>query len=261
MKDIKLVALDMDGTLLNSQKKLPPDFITWVKSHKDIKTVISSGRQYYTLLADFEEVKDDIIFSAENGGLVFNKGKCIFQNTMDREKAFEMMKHFSKFPNLAVLLCCVNSAYMLNTKGDAVEEAKRYYKHLTILKHLKECPEIDSIVKMAFYDTNHNSAETFKTFKNYIPEGLKGVVSGTSWMDVANESVNKGTGIQKIQQILHIDRSESMAFGDYMNDYEMLQSVEESYAMANACYEIKVLAKHQTSSNDEDGVMRILRKL
>ena len=47
--NIKLVALDMDGTLLDSDKNLPVDFIPWVRSHKDIKTVIASGRQYYTL--------------------------------------------------------------------------------------------------------------------------------------------------------------------------------------------------------------------
>ena len=47
--NIKLVAVDMDGTLLNSKKEMPEEFIPWVKSHPEIKTVIASGRQYYTL--------------------------------------------------------------------------------------------------------------------------------------------------------------------------------------------------------------------
>ena len=45
----QLVALDMDGTLLDSQKRLPIDFIPWVKNHPQIQTVIASGRQYYAL--------------------------------------------------------------------------------------------------------------------------------------------------------------------------------------------------------------------
>lgn len=46
----KLIALDMDGTLLDSRKNLPKDFIDWVKRHSDVKTVIASGRQYDTLV-------------------------------------------------------------------------------------------------------------------------------------------------------------------------------------------------------------------
>ena len=74
-EDIKLVAIDMDGTLLDSQKKMPEDFIPWVQSHPEIKTVIASGRQYYTLEHDMFPIKDSLIFIAENGGLVFEKGK------------------------------------------------------------------------------------------------------------------------------------------------------------------------------------------
>ena len=54
---LKLVALDMDGTLLDSQKRLPPDFIPWVENHPDIKTIIASGRQYHTLIKDFIVMK------------------------------------------------------------------------------------------------------------------------------------------------------------------------------------------------------------
>lgn len=54
---IQLVALDMDGTLLNSSKQLPADFIDWVRNHPSIQTVISSGRQYYNLVSLFEPVK------------------------------------------------------------------------------------------------------------------------------------------------------------------------------------------------------------
>ena len=69
--NIKLVALDMDGTLLDSNKRQPPDFMDWVKAHPAIKTVIASGRQYYTLVKDFIPIKDQLIYIAENGGIVF----------------------------------------------------------------------------------------------------------------------------------------------------------------------------------------------
>ena len=83
--NIKLVAVDMDGTLLNSKKEMPEEFIPWVKSHPEIKTVIASGRQYYTLERDFLPIRDNLAFIAENGGLVFEKGEIIFKDEIDKQ--------------------------------------------------------------------------------------------------------------------------------------------------------------------------------
>ena len=58
MMNIKLVAVDMDGTLLDSKKRLPEDFIPWVKSHPQVKVAIASGRQYYTLERMFHEIAE-----------------------------------------------------------------------------------------------------------------------------------------------------------------------------------------------------------
>ena len=81
---IRLVALDMDGTLLDSNKNLPPDFMDWVKTHPAIKTVIASGRQYYTLVKDFIPIKDQLIYVAENGGIVFEQDSVIYLNEMQK---------------------------------------------------------------------------------------------------------------------------------------------------------------------------------
>ena len=77
---IQLVALDMDGTLLNSSKQLPADFIDWVRNHPSIQTVISSGRQYYNLVSLFEPVKDQLIYISDNQrrhpGMSFSVVRC-----------------------------------------------------------------------------------------------------------------------------------------------------------------------------------------
>ena len=67
---IKLVATDMDGTLLNDKKELPKDFCSFAASHKDIKMVIASGRQYFNLIKTFPNNADDFIFIADNGAVV-----------------------------------------------------------------------------------------------------------------------------------------------------------------------------------------------
>ena len=82
-----------------------------------------------------------------------------------------------------------------------------------------------------------------------------------SWIDISNRSVNKGAAVTALLQRLSIPSAHAMAFGDYLNDYTLLQSCGESYAMANAHPDLKAIAKHVTASNDEDGVMKILRTL
>lgn len=95
--NIKLVALDMDGTLLNSKKEKPAEFIPWVEKHPEMKVVIASGRQYYTLEKDFMEIRDKLIFIAENGGLVFEKGEVIFKDEMDKQDVLNCIDLIEKF--------------------------------------------------------------------------------------------------------------------------------------------------------------------
>ena len=71
--------------------------------------------------------------------------------------------------------------------------------------------------------------------------------------------VSMRTEIRRIQQKLGISAAECMAFGDYLNDCELLQAVDESYAMENAHPALKALARHIAPSNDENGVMRVVR--
>lgn len=78
-------------------------------------------------------------------------------------------------------------------------------------------------------------------------------------MDVMNADVNKGMALKQIRKSLGISYEETMAFGDYMNDYELLKEAKESYAMGNAHEGIKKIAAHITGTNDEQGVMNVIK--
>ena len=84
---IKFIATDMDGTLLNSKKELSPEFYDVFEELKkrDILFAAASGRQYYTLAKEFNDIKDDMLFIAENGTFVVYKGKELVVNGLDRE--------------------------------------------------------------------------------------------------------------------------------------------------------------------------------
>lgn len=258
--NIKLVALDMDGTLLDSNKKLPGDFMDWVKKHPDIKTVIASGRQYYTLIKDFIPIKDELVYVAENGGLVFERDEIIYSNEMEKEDICKCLERINGLEGATPIVCGARSAYMKEPKESILKEAKMYYDHLQCVEDLYEAALQDIIVKIAIFVEEKKAEPAMEHFAG-LEKHLSAVLSGDSWIDISNCTVNKGIAVAAVQEKYGIDRAESMAFGDYLNDVGLIKSCEESYCMENGHPDLKALAKHMTDSNDNNGVMKVLQRL
>lgn len=260
---IKLVATDMDGTLLNSKKEVPGDFAEWVRRHPDIKTVIASGRQYYTLEKDFRDIRDELLFIAENGALVFDKGAVLYKNVMEERDVLDCIDLIEKIPCATAILCGTRSAYIAE-RARADEDVRRnaamYYERLRYVEKLRSIVGQDDIVKLAVYFRQRQAEGSLHYFGGLRPE-LLAVVSGESWIDVANRSADKGNAVTAIREKYGIAREECMAFGDYLNDLQLLQACGESYCMENGHEKLKEIAKHIAASNDEDGVMKVLRGL
>jgi len=254
----KIVALDMDGTLLDSQKRLPGDFIPWVKSHPQIQTVIASGRQYFALQETFSEIADDLIFLCDNGGFVFEKGEAIYKNVVSDENLAKCLSYIDTLPGVVTFFCGAKAAYVRPTTEAVYKEASHYYARLETVDDLMICAKEDSIVKVAVYVENQEAETLYNEFAD-LGEELAIVLSGCGWIDISNATASKGDAIKIVQQRLGVPRDNSIAFGDYMNDYTLLQECEESYAMSNGHPELKAIAKYIAPSNDEDGVMKILR--
>lgn len=81
------------------------------------------------------------------------------------------------------------------------------------------------------------------------------------WMDCMAQGVNKGQAVKRLQESLEIRPEETMAFGDQLNDIEMLQQAYYSFAVANAREEVRKLARFQADSNKNDGVLKVLKQL
>lgn len=257
---IKLIALDMDGTLLDSNKNLPPDFTGWVKSHPHIRTVIASGRQYYTLAKAFPGICSQMIFAAENGGIVFENETVLYLNEMQKEDILACLQLTAPYGHLTPIVCGAKSAYMKPAKPHILREAEMYYDRLTLTGDLCHAALQDSIIKIAVFADQKSAEASMAHFTGLKPH-LSAVLSGDCWIDVANKTVSKGAAITAIQQKYGISKGECMAFGDYLNDAELLKSCAESYCMANGHPKLKALAKYIADSNDNDGVMKILRQL
>ena len=105
-------------------------------------------------------------------------------------------------------------------------------------------------------------AEEFMKYFENIGEKLTAVLSGASWIDIANKTESKGNAIKAICEKYGIAHTEAMGFGDYLNDMSLLESCGESYCMKNGHPTLKALAKYVTEkTNDENGVMEVLKTL
>lgn len=258
--EIKLVALDMDGTLLDSEKNPPEDFEDWVRSHTEIQTVLASGRQYQTLRNMFPSLEENLLYVSDNGGFVFRNGEMVYNDAMLRENILWCIDTFDGREGLHLILCGAKAGYMRPSPGEAEENARIYYDSLEIVDSLYDYVDKDCIAKVAIFVENGGGEKLYQSMPE-LPEGVSAVLSGESWVDFANDTTSKGSAMEAIQKKLDIQREESMAFGDYLNDCELLLSCAESYAMENAHPELKKYAKYQTASNDDDGVMKVLRTL
>lgn len=258
---IKLIATDMDGTFLDSKKEFSPEFpsVYFDMKEKGIKFAIASGNQYYRLYQKFIPMSSDIIFIAENGAYIAEGEQELYCSVIDRELVNQIVDIIEKTPRIFMIMCGKKGAYVESKYFEYRPEVKKYYCSYAFIDSFEEVD--DEIVKIAIFDPAYNIREFENDIRNKLPQGLKLVTSGNEWMDIMNEDINKGVAMNLIQEKLGIAKEECAAFGDQMNDYELLKEVKYAYAMSNAVDAIKEIAYEVVSSNDEQGVIKKIKEI
>lgn len=256
---VKLIATDMDGTFLNDQNQFPEDFYS-VFNQLEQKGIIfgaASGRQYYNLVERFQEVQDKMLFIAENGSYVIYKGEEIFSNTLNKNDVKELLDIAREIDDIHIVLCGKKSAYFEPMNEKAMSEINKYYTRQQIVDDLLQVD--DEILKISILDFKGAERNSFTHFKAYR-EKLQVTIGGYVWLDIMNDGANKGVAMQKVQEFFNINAQQTMVFGDYLNDLEMMQQAYYSYAMANAHEQIKDIARFKAKTNNEAGVTAVIKE-
>lgn len=254
---IKLVASDIDGTLLPEGKKiLNPeiyDIISELKKH-DIHFVVASGRQLESQELLFAPVAKDISYISENGAICQLYGKRYVISEFDREFAMQIIEELDKRPECKAAISTPSTQYIKSGDEDFYNHMTTHLKyHITKIDNLKDIDE--PIVKIAFLDTVNNEA-SYKHFTELFGEKYKIVNAGNMWIDFVPFDSNKGTALKFMLEQLNLTPEEAICFGDQQNDIEMLEYAGTSYAMAHAKPDIQ---KHAT--NITESVEKTLREL
>ncbi|MDR3272322.1 MAG: Cof-type HAD-IIB family hydrolase, partial [Flavobacteriaceae bacterium] len=237
-KNIKLIAADMDGTLLHSDHSLNPEFFAIFQQLRDLGICFTaaSGRQYASLKSVFERIQNEMYFIAENGGYVTYQNQKLIVQQLDENLIKTAIAVCRNLANTFPVLCGTDIAYI---EDDSFSELIfPFYPRQKLVENLLEVK--DEIVKIAVYNTENAEKKVYPYLEN-LENNYLVKVSGEFWVDVSTKTSNKGFALKQLQKILHISNKETMAFGDYLNDTEMMQEACFSYAMSNAHPELKKL--------------------
>ena len=255
-----MVVSDMDGTLLNSNHEVSNRFFELFEELKkrNILFVAASGRQYASIVHKLEPIKNDILVIAENGALVKDKEQELLVTPIQSHLKNSLLSKIDKVDGAHAMLCGKYNAYFDGKSVPFLEQLKEYYASYEI--HDDFSTVNDEIIKIAVY---HNiSAEDYiYPAMRDLKDQIKVKVSGMHWVDLNHTDANKGFALDKLQKRFNITPEETLVFGDYNNDLEMLQKAKYSFAMENAHPDVLKVANYKTSNNDDFGVERILEKL
>lgn len=264
---IKAIALDIDGTLINSKKMITEATKCAVAEAIDrgIEIIIASGRPYCGVVAYAKELglyeKGGYILSF-NGGQIINckTGEIVYEVHLEEQHKYEICR----------ILKSYDGAIPMTYKGDIllsenVEDAGVLHG-----------AEVNSLILQKVDDLSKNIEHTVGKFilmgePGYIKSiadelsdrlGEMATVcrSESNLLEIMPYGVDKGSALAGFVRKMGLNRSEVMACGDAYNDDTMIEFAGIGVAMGNAFDEIKALADYVTLTNDEDGVAHAIRK-
>ncbi len=260
---IKLIMTDMDGTLLDDNSQLPEGFDEMMAELKKRGVIFgpSSGRQYYSLCDSFPDYVDDFLFLAENGTMVMYQGKELSSSPIRKAHAYQVMDVGVTLPDIFCVYCGKKDAYTLESqqRPEYQQELAKYYTHNAVVKEVRDVE--DEVIKVSFFDQTGRASKTIYPYLEKFQGPMQVVRSSDYWVDVMTFGINKGMALQQVQRKLKITPMECAVFGDYLNDLEIMSSAYYSFAMANAHHKIREVARFETVSNAEGGVLKGIQRL
>lgn len=283
---IKLIASDMDGTLLNSDHNIPNDNVELINYAQEngIKFVVATGRAYYEALPPLNEknIKCDVI--SFNGGIVYDKNGHIISMTPMKPKDLYYTIEVFKSLEISYQLYTKNTVYTnsIDTDINAYADLIRAAGEEPNVEHLKRdaqrrleagfITEVDNIdiylnqkenpsIKIIGISRN---LEKLQKAQQLLAsnENISVTSSGLNNIEVMDKHATKGNALAQIADIYSISLEEALAIGDNRNDEAMIDIVKYSIAMKNGVSELKDKAKFTTEhTNEEAGVAKAIMPL
>lgn len=286
----KLVAIDLDGTLLNSYgsiSKRNKAVIEQVKQ-KGIEVIIASGRNKTSALSFSKDIKSGKYVICNNGATIYDiKNKqTIYNKFIEKKKVLDIIKicdensiFYSIYTEDFIIANSMNYNVLFfeSENCKTVEEQRTNIKIIkNVYQYLEENPSVN-VLKINICDNNKiifdrimNKIKNVKEInvldvehmtKKIIKTGTEEIEIEYYYTEITSHDVNKWNAIEKLIEKLNILPEEVIAIGDNVNDIKMIENAGTGVIMKNAAPYLKEKANFETTSNNEDGVANALEKL
>lgn len=285
----KLVAIDLDGTLLNPYGEVSEETKETIKmvKNKGVEVVIASGRPIDSIKTIAKEIESDKYFISGNGAILYDvkNDEILYENTLKKSKVLDIIK-----------ICEENSIYYnIYTEKEIIAKGLNfnvlyYYKenlnkdednktHINIIENIYDyiSQREEKILKITICDDNQtifnsimrklkeiNDIEILEVShmsRKIIRQGTEEVPIEYFYTEISAKNVDKWNAIEQLAQELNIKNEEIIAIGDNINDKKMIQNAGMGIAMEGSTNEIIQIANYVTDNNSENGVAKALKKL
>mgnify|MGYP004537888517 CR=1 FL=1 len=263
----KMIVMDLDGTLLNGEGNVTQktkDYLNKLKKEGDI-IVIATGRILKRALVATDEAEFANYIVTDAGAAVYKKKdekwEEIYEDLIPRKIVEDIISMFDCEKYRYINICSKNQIDMLSTKYHSESMTTiNYTKKEEIIKNIKETIHIS-----VGFENNKLVEEYRKIFSKKYTELditiMQDSFDNVQWIEIFTKGNRKYKGIYKISQIENIENKDIIAFGDGLNDVDMIEKCGVGVAMKNALSDVKARADFVTDkSNLEDGIIDFLAK-
>lgn len=263
---IKLIAIDLDGTLLNSDKKIPEENVKAIQAaaKAGVKIVLCTGRPKSGILPFFKKLglDDEEYIIMNNGCTIYNtkNWELVFHAQVTNEELDTLNEAIADYPDVCLTLTGEKHYYAV---GSEVPELVQYDASLVfdtaIAKSLDEMKALDETIFQAMYMAKAPQLDPFQAAKEEeLAKDFSVVRSQEYIFEAMPKGYTKATALKALSEKLGLSQAEVMALGDAANDLEMLAFADHSVAMGNATDEVKAICRYETTTNNEAGVAKAI---
>ena len=266
--DIKVIATDMDGTLLDSRGQLDLPRLEKILNRLDqrgVRFVIATGNEVHRMRQLLGHLAERVVLVVANGARIFEHNKLIQAQTWDDAMVDRTLAHFKgRECQDQFVVTAMNGGFV--KEGTAFTELDKFMTPEMIEKFYQRMHfvnEFDSklfggVLKMSMVVGEERLDPVLQEINDLFDGHVRAVSSGYGCIDILQDGIHKAWGLEELLKRWNLKPEQIMAFGDSENDIEMLELAGISYAMENAEESVKEVATEVAPANSQAGVYRVL---
>ncbi|MFS9304860.1 HAD family hydrolase [Streptococcus peroris] len=266
--DIKVIATDMDGTLLDSRGQLDLPRLEKILNRLDqrgVRFVIATGNEVHRMRQLLGHLAERVVLVVANGARIFEHNKLLQAQTWDDAMVDRVLGHFKgRECQDQFVVTGMNGGFV--KKGTIFTELDKFMTSEMIEKlyqRMHFVDEFDSslfggVLKMSMVVGEERSDAVLQEINDLFDGQIRAVSSGYGCIDILQTGIHKAWGLEKLLKRWSLKSEQIMAFGDSENDIEMLKLAGISYAMENAEESVKEVATGVAPANSQAGVYQVL---